>query len=145
MTRIIGIAGSLRAGSYNKALLRALPRAQWPGTYAELRRKGLGVALVDWLDLAVGDAADERSVIAAFLYVMSLDATRAAMLDASGRVQSPGMAALKLIGRLLPRRAADDAAVDLALADRIAAQLAGMTTTSWPPCVFALEPEAACA
>ncbi|HEU4373440.1 MAG TPA: VIT domain-containing protein [Telluria sp.] len=125
-------------------LLRALPRAQWPRTYAELRRKGLGVALVDWLDLAVGDAGDERSVIAAFLFVISLDETRAAMLDATGRAPSLGTAALKLIARL-PRRAADDAAVDLALADRIAAQLAGMSTTNWPPCVFALEAEAACA
>lgn len=135
-------------------LLRTLPRAQWPATYAELRRKGLGVALVDWLDLSVGSAGDERSVIAAFLFVMSLDETRSAMRDASDRAPSFGKTALKLIGRLLPRRAADNDEVDLALAERIAANLAGMTTTSWPPCVFALAPfdhatlpaaEAACA
>ncbi|MDQ2987643.1 MAG: hypothetical protein M3R60_00905, partial [Pseudomonadota bacterium] len=127
-------------------LLRELPRAQWPATYAELRRKGLGVALVDWLELSVGGAADERSVIAAFLFVMSLDETRTAMLDASDLAPPFGMAARKLIGRLLPRRGADDGG-DLALADRIAHHLAHMTTTNWPPCVFALAPfeEAACA
>jgi Ca-activated chloride channel family protein len=136
--------GGMTPAGLNK-LLRALPRAQWPATYAKLRRKGVGVALVEWLELSVGSAGDERSVMAAFLFVMSLDEIRAAMLDASDP-PSFGTAARKLIGRLLPRRGADDG-VDLVLADRIAAHLAGMTTTNWPPCVFALAPfeEGACA
>lgn len=119
-------------------LLRALPHSQWPASYDALRRTGLGVAVVDWLELSVGSAGDERSVIAAFLFVMALDETRAAMLDASYRMPIFSMAALRLLGRLLPSRAGTDDDVDLALAERIAAHLAGMTTTGWPPCVFAL-------
>lgn len=36
MTKIIGIAGSLRAGSYNKALLRAAATLMPPGATLEI-------------------------------------------------------------------------------------------------------------
>lgn len=134
-----GSNGGMTPAGLNK-LLRSTPRAQWPDSFGELRRMGLGVALMEWLELSVGAAHDEQRVVAAFLFVMALDETRAALRASGGSSPSFGIAALNLIGSLLPRRvpdAGDD--VDLALAERIATRLESMTTTSWPACVFALE------
>lgn len=114
------------------ALLLSKPPAQWASTYAELRRCGLGIAVVEWPEFSVGDAASGQRVVAAFLFVMSLDETRAALLK-SGLAT----AALSLPGRLLPR--SESGSVHQDLAERIAAQLADMSANSWPPCVLDLD------
>ena len=108
----------------------------WDRSYEGLRLSGLAPAVVDWLELSVGQAGDEARVVAAFLFVMSLEDTRVALLASGKPVRG---FALKLIGRLLPRAAPANAPedVDLQLAGRIAAQLADMRPDSWPPGVFA--------
>jgi Ca-activated chloride channel family protein len=121
-------------------LLRSKPPAQWSRSYAELRSCGLGVAVVDWLEFSVGNAASEQRVVAAFLFVISLDETRAALLKSG-----VATAALKLLGRLLSRAESTSMHqdVDPALAEGIAAQLSAMTANNWPPCVFDLDEFAA--
>ena len=37
--------------------LRITPASQWPSTYVGLQQMGLGVALVDWLELAMASNA----------------------------------------------------------------------------------------
>ncbi|WLI87686.1 VIT domain-containing protein [Massilia sp. R2A-15] len=116
-------------------LLRAMPKPQWPRSYADLRGIGLGAAIVDWLELVMGAGQDEPDVVAAFLFVMCADDIRTAL-------RQPRMASVrKLITRLLAPSAAPAEAGDAeaALAERIAESLADMTASDWPPCVFALE------
>ena len=55
--------------------LRKTPKRRWPKSYLELARIGLGVSVIDWLELSLakqgGTLVSEAIVVTAFLYVMS--------------------------------------------------------------------------
>ena len=102
--------------------LRSTPASQWPSTYVGLRQMGLGVGLVDWLELAVASHAGtlhtESQVVAAFLHLMARRDTYES-LAAGSAVAAP-------------------ASVDMDLVETIATGLDGMATNAWPDRVFEL-------
>ncbi len=122
--------------------LRLTPASQWPSTYAGLRQMGLGVGLVDWLELAVASQAGavhaESKVVEAFLYLMSRRDTYESLAKSEGLIGALQSTVLRL--RELLARSAEEkpASVDLGLVEALVAGLAGMTTSSWPDRAFEL-------
>ena len=104
--------------------LRLTPASQWPSTYVGLRQMGLGVALVDWLELTMatqaGTAHPEAKVVEAFLYLLSRRDTHESLATSED-----------LLGAL-------QSSVDVGLLAALAVELAGMTTSAWPDRVFEL-------
>jgi Ca-activated chloride channel family protein len=122
-------------------LLRAHPPALWDRSYADLRRSGLRIAVVDWLELVVGNERAEACVVATFLFVMAQEATRGALLASRGtlhaRLQLGAAWLRRWTAGALP--APPDERIDLELAQKMALHLASMSATEWPPRVLAPE------
>ncbi len=53
--------------------LRITNEQRWPRTYHVLRKIGLGIDVVDWLEFVVGEDADEQVVVAEFVGWMRLN------------------------------------------------------------------------
>ena len=122
--------------------LRITPASEWPSTYVGLRQMGLGVALVDWLELAMashaGTAHAESKVVEAFLYLMSRRDTYESLAKSAGLIGALQSTVLRLRELLAGSPAATPASVDLGLVEAMVAGLAGMTTSDWPDLVFEL-------
>ena len=122
--------------------LRITPASQWPSTYVGLRQMGLGVALVDWLELAMashaGTAHAESKVVEAFLYLMSRRDTYESLAKSAGLIGALQSTVLRLRELLAGSPAAMPVSVDLGLVEAMVAGLAGMTTSAWPDRVFEL-------
>lgn len=118
--------------------LRAGPEALWPKTYEDLRDIGLGTAVVDWLELTFGQDAEESVLVRAFLMLMALPDTHAALIKSL----SP-LAQVKEHAKRLTSRARNTLSLDAPLqnpyAARLAPLLADLQAETWPTCVFALE------
>lgn len=122
--------------------LHITPQSEWPKTYLDLRRVGLGALVVDWLELSVaGRNAKtllEQVVVHSFLYVMSQQDIYEAMAKSLGllHVIKAVTQRLKVLfsgsaGTALP-------SVDTQLAEEIMADLEGMTAKAWPEAVYAM-------
>ena len=122
--------------------LRFTPAAQWPSTYVGLRQMGLGVWLVDWLELAMaalgGTVHAESKLVEAFLYLMSRRDTYESLAKSEGLMGALQSTVLRLREVLAGGPAATPASVDLGLVEAMVAGLAGMTTSTWPDQVFEL-------
>ena len=122
--------------------LRITPASQWPSTYVGLRQMGLGVALVDWLELAMASHAGtvhaESKVVEAFLYLMSRRDTYESLAKSAGLIGALQFTVVRLRELLAGNLAAMPASVDLGLVEAMVAGLAGMTTSTWPDQVFEL-------
>ena len=122
--------------------LRITPAAQWPSTYVGLRQMGLGVGLVDWLELAmatqVGTVHAESKVVEAFLYLMSRQDTYESLAKSEGLIGALQSTVLRLRELLASSSAETSAGVDRGLVEAMAAGLDGMTTSTWPDRVFEL-------
>ena len=120
--------------------LRLTPASQWPSTYAGLRQMGLGVGLVDWLELAVASQAGavhaESKVVEAFLYLMSRRDTYESLAKSEGLMGALQSTVLRLREVLAGGPAATPTSVDLKLVEAMVAGLDGMTTSAWPDGVF---------
>ena len=122
--------------------LRITPASQWPTTYVGLRQMGLGVGLVDWLELAMaaqaGTVHDESKVVEAFLHLMSRRETYESLAKSEGLLGALQSTVLRL--RELLARSAEEkpASNDLGLFEAMVAGLEGMTTSAWPDRVFEL-------
>lgn len=122
--------------------LRITPASQWPSTYVGLRQMGLGVGLVDWLELAMashaGAAYAESKVVEAFLYLMSRRDTFESLAKSEGLLSALHSTVVRLRELVSVSAAATPASVDVGLVEAIAAGLDGMTTIAWPDGVFEL-------
>ena len=122
--------------------LRITPASQWPSTYVGLRQMGLGVGLVDWLELAMashaGAAHAESKVVEAFLYLMSRRDTFESLAKSEGLLSALHSTVVRLRELVSVSTAATPASVDVGLVEAIAAGLDGMTTSAWPDGVFEL-------
>ena len=122
--------------------LRITPASQWPSTYVGLRQMGLGVGLVDWLELAMATQAGtvhaESKVVEAFLYLMSRRDTYESLAKSAGLIGALQFTVVLLRELLAGNLAAMPASVDLGLVEAMVAGLAGMTTSAWPDLVFEL-------
>ena len=122
--------------------LRLTPASQWPSTYAGLRQMGLGVGLVDWLELAVASQAGavhaEAKVVEAFLYLMSRRDTYESLAKSVGMIGALQSTVLRLGEALSGSSAVTPASIDVRLVEAMMAGLDGMTTSTWPDRVFEL-------
>ena len=122
--------------------LRITPASEWPSTYVGLRQMGLGVALVDWLELAMASHAGtvhaESKVVEAFLYLMSRRDTYESLAKSAGLIGALQFTVVRLRELLAGNLAAMPVSVDLGLVESMVAGLAGMTTSTWPDQVFEL-------
>ena len=120
--------------------LRFTPAAQWPSTYVGLRQMGLGVWLVDWLELAMaalgGTVHAESKLVEAFLYLMSRRDTYESLAKSEGLMGALQSTVLRLREVLAGGPAATPTSVDLKLVEAMVAGLDGMTTSAWPDGVF---------
>ena len=122
--------------------LRITPASQWPSTYVGLQQMGLGVALVDWLELAMASNAGtvhaESKVVEAFLYLMSRRDTYESLAKSEGLIGALQSTVLRLRELLSGTAVATPTSVDLGLVEAMVAGLDGMTTSAWPDLVFEL-------
>ena len=121
--------------------LRITPLADWPQTYQELLKAGLGAWVVEWIELVIAIHEDqslpEQSVVEAFLYVMSQRDTRESMMKSLGLVQSVKVTARRL-NRLFSQGAVTTRPTfDARLVENISLALDGMTADAWPDAIFA--------
>jgi len=117
--------------------LRRNTQPYWPKTYADLRDIGLGEAVTDWLELVVGQNAEEEAVVLAFLSLMALPEAHADLVNKLGTLARIKAHAKRLVsqGRSTPA----DAPLQAQIAARLAPILEALEPEAWPPCVFELE------
>ena len=122
--------------------LRITPASQWPSTYVGLRQMGLGVGLVDWLELTIathtGTLRAEPKVVEAFLYLMSRRDTYESLAKSEGLLGTLQSTVLRLRSVLSSSSAVSPASVDVALVEAMAEGLDGMTASAWPDRVLSL-------
>lgn len=122
--------------------LHITPASQWPSTYVGLRQMGLGVGLVDWLELVMASHAGivhtESKVVEAFLYLMSRQDTYESLAKLEGLVGALQSTVLRLGEALSGSSAVTPASIDVGLVEAMMAGLDGMTTSTWPDRVFEL-------
>ncbi|MBP6760348.1 MAG: VWA domain-containing protein, partial [Thauera sp.] len=120
--------------------LRSHPQAEWPQGHAELRRIGVGAAVLDWLEFVLAEGEGEALVVACFVQAMAQRDVHEALLSDTGT-----------LGRLeaLAQRVAAGAALKVIQADpaaepinaRLQVFVAVLRAQSWPDCVFELRDE----
>jgi Ca-activated chloride channel family protein len=122
--------------------LSTAPPTGWPKSYRELRRMGLGVWVVDWLEFTFGNEDGrpiaEATVVEAFLYVISNLDIRQYQDKSQGLIQGLKATVLQMKNRLMGSTKVGTPDVDFDLAEKIIVALEGMTTDQWPEQVFAL-------
>ena len=122
--------------------LRITPASQWPSTYVGLRQMGLGVGLVDWLELTIathtGTLRAEPKVVEAFFYLMSRRDTYESLAKSGGLLGTLQSTVLRLRSVLSSSSAVSPASVDVALVEAMAEGLDGMTASAWPDRVLSL-------
>ena len=122
--------------------LRITPASQWPSTYVGLRQMGLGVGLVDWLELVMASHAGtvhaESKVVEAFLYLMSRRDTYESLAMSVGMIGALQSTVLRLGEALSGSSAVTPASIDVGLVEAMMVGLDGMTTSTWPARVFEL-------
>ena len=103
---------------------------------------GLGVGLVDWLELTIATHAGtlyaEPKVVEAFLHLMSRRDTYESLAKSEGLLGALQSTVLRLREALSGSSAASPASVDVGLVESMAEGLDGMTAGTWPDMVFEL-------
>lgn len=118
-------------------LLQITPVIRWPKTYAELRRLGLGVWVVDWLEFAIaarnGTVHAEHEVVYAFLLLMSKKGTVGSLTQP--KVMAGDLSVRAEVARELVGTSRD---AEPEMVGAIATELKGITAAAWPEQIFAL-------
>lgn len=120
------------------AWISSTPTPEWPRSYADLKKLGLGVWVVDWLELACAQAhgASEQAMVAAFLYLLAQPEIHAALtndtpLPAAYVVVRNHIQGL-YVANTLPQE------IDPDLVSGLITALTDMSATRWPDCIFSL-------
>lgn len=122
--------------------LRITPQSEWPKTYLDLRRIGLGALVVDWLELSVA-ARDAKTlpkqvVVHSFLYVMSQQDILDALAKSLGLLHVIKSVTQRIKGLFSGSAATALPSVDTHLVEGIMADLEGMTAKTWPEAVYVM-------
>jgi Ca-activated chloride channel family protein len=122
--------------------LSTAPPTGWPKSYRELRRMGLGIWVVDWLEFTFGyedgRPIAEATVVVAFLYVISQLDIHQSQDKSQALIQGLKATILQMTNLLVGTTKVGTPDVDFDLAEKIIVALEGMTTDQWPEQVFAL-------
>ena len=121
--------------------LRSHPQAEWPRTYAALRKIGVGTAVLDWLEFVLADDEDEARVVASFVEVMAqceLHDTLGSSTGVLGRLKALGQ---RMTPAAAPTLRQDDSA-SATLVARLRMFVSTLQAQAWPDCVFDLQCDA---
>lgn len=120
--------------------LRSHPQAEWPKSYAELRRIGVGAAVLDWLEFVLAEGEGEAGVVVCFVQAMSQRDVPEALLSDTGT-----LGRLKALAQRVAPGATQKVRQDDPAAASIVARLQVFAGTlraeRWPDCVFDLRDE----
>ena len=123
--------------------LRINSRDEWPKTYFDLRQIGLGSWVTDWLELIManhdGKMLPEKTVIEAFLYVMSQHDIHDSLEQSRGLLQSTKHIILQLKRMFTGSSSANHPDIHVPLVEKMVVDLYGMTAETWPDRVFLME------
>lgn len=121
--------------------LRSHPQAEWPQSYSDLRRIGVGAAVLDWLEFVLAEGEGEALVVACFVRAMAQRDLHEALLSDTG-----ALGRLKVLAQRVTRGVAQKVMQRDPAAESILARLQVFVVTlraqSWPDCVFDLRDEA---
>jgi len=118
--------------------LRSHPQAEWPQRYAELRRLGVGTAVLDWLEFVLAEGEGESLVVACFVQVMAQRDLYEALLSDTGALgRLKALAQRVAPGAALKVRQDDPAAASILA--RLQVFVSTLRAERWPDCVFALQ------
>ena len=120
--------------------LRSHPQAEWPQAYAELRRIGVGAAVLDWLEFVLAEEEGEALVVACFVQAMAQRDLHEALLSDTGALgRLKALAQRVAPGAALKVRQDDPAAASIVA--RLQVFVGTLRAQSWPDCVFDLRDE----
>ncbi|WEN41947.1 hypothetical protein CKCBHOJB_01529 [Thauera sp. GDN1] len=120
--------------------LSSHPQAEWPQAYAELRRIGLGAAVLDWLEFVLAEGEGEARVVACFVQAMAQRDLHEALLSDTGTLgRLKALAQRVAPGAALKPRQDDQAAASIVA--RLQVFASTLRAESWPDCVFDLRDE----
>jgi Ca-activated chloride channel family protein len=126
--------------------LRKTPKRRWPKSYLELARMGLGVSVIDWLELSLakqeGVLVSEAILVAAFLFVMSQSDLFESSIKSKGFAQRVMSVISQLKQVANDKSDLDYTGLDVELVDKMLTALKEMTAEHWPDQVYTLLPSA---
>lgn len=120
--------------------LRSHPQAEWPQDYAELRRIGVGAAVLDWLEFVLAEGEGEARVVACFVKAMAQRDLHDALLSDTGTLGRLKALAQRVASGATPKVMQDDPAAASIVA-RLQVFVSTLRAESWPDCVFDLRDE----
>ncbi len=121
--------------------LRSHPQAEWPQAYAELRRIGVGAAVLDWLEFVLAEGEGEALVVACFVQAMAQRDLHEALLSDTGTLGRLKALAQRVAAGAALKVRRDDPAAEPIVA-RLQVFVGTLRAQSWPDCVFDLRDEA---
>lgn len=118
------------------------PSSDWPQSYQQLRRIGLGIQIIDWLELSFrdqyGTPLPECRIVEAFLFVMSNRKISKRLVKFLGLAKNLKKKVFGLKALFNNRTDNAPSGVDMELLEKILMALEGMTGEQWPDQIYAL-------
>jgi Ca-activated chloride channel family protein len=121
--------------------LRSHPQAEWPQGYAELRRIGIGAAVLDWLEFVLAEGEDESLLVACFVQAMAQRDLHEALLSDTGTLGRLKALAQRVAAGVALKVTQRDPAAESILA-RLQVFVSTLRAERWPDWVFDLRDEA---
>lgn len=120
--------------------LRSHPQVEWPQGYAELRRIGVGAAVLDWLEFVLAEGEGEALVVACFVQAMAQRDLHEALLSDTGTLGRLKALAQRVAPGVAQKVMQHDPAAESILA-RLQVFVSTLRAERWPDCVFDLRDE----
>ncbi|KIN88937.1 VIT and vWA domain-containing protein [Thauera sp. SWB20] len=120
--------------------LHSHPQAEWPQSYAELSRIGVGPAVLDWLKFVLAEGEGEALVVASFIQAMAQRDLHEALLSDTGTLGQLKALAKRVAPGATLKVMQDDPAAEPIVA-RLQVFVCTLRAERWPNCVFDLRDE----